>query len=546
VAGLDLGELSGWLLLWGLALGTFLSEDLACISGGFLVAAGKAPFVSVVAACWVGIVVGDLLLVAAGRLIGRRVLGWWPFRNWIDATRLERAEDWIARHGAKVVLASRFAPGTRLATYVAAGVLRAPWLPFTGWFILAATLWTPLLVGAAVLVGEPLLRGFREAEWIVPLVALSAIALLGAVRVLQTIATWRGRRLLLSRWRRLTRWEYWPIWAVYLPVIPWIVGCACRHRSLGVVTAANPGMGGAGGLIGESKIDILRAFDRPDDGGGEAGGARVAPWIPLEPGSVDDRLDRIRAFVGDRGGGWPVVLKPEHGERGEGVVIARTEARAREAVAACPGRLIAQRYIDGREYGVFYARHPEWTAGRIWAVTDKRRVRVEGDGVSTLERLILADDRAVGMAAFYLARWRDDLGRVPAPGERVTLNELGTHCRGALFLDGTALVTPELEASIDGLSRRFAGFHFGRYDVKAESEEAFRRGEVWILELNGLTSEATSMYDPRHRVWTGWATLMRQWAMAYAIGAANRARGVRPWTVGEVGRLYCEERRRTG
>jgi hypothetical protein len=61
---------------------------------------------------------------------------------------------------------------------------------------------------------------------------------------------------------------------------------------------------------------------------------------------------------------------------------------------------------------------------------------VTGDGVSTLERLILADDRAVCMAQFLLDKHKKRASEVPAAGERVQLVEIGTHSKGALFLDG--------------------------------------------------------------------------------------------------------------
>jgi hypothetical protein len=61
-----------------------------------------------------------------------------------------------------------------------------------------------------------------------------------------------------------------------------------------------------------------------------------------------------------------------------------------------------------------------------------------------------------------------------------------------------------------------------------------RRGQFTVIELNGLSSEATSMYDPRHGLLHGWATLLRQWRIASAIGAANRARGARVWSLREV------------
>ena len=85
------------------------------------------------------------------------------------------------------------------------------------------------------------------------------------------------------------------------------------------------------------------------------------------------------------------------------------------------------------------------------------------------------------------------------------------------------------ERHIDAISRGIRGFYIGRYDVRFESEEALRKGEAFkILELNGATAEATSIYDARTPLWRAYATLFRQWELVFAIGAANRVRGHRP------------------
>ena len=512
------------LALVALALATLVSEDLACIAAGLLVAAGKLTFGPAVGACFIGIFAGDLLLVAAGRGLGRGVLERWPLRGRVGPEALARAERWFLQRGAWVIVASRFMPGTRLPTYVAAGVLRMPWLRFTGWFALACALWTPLLVGVAAAAGQAALGWFQA--WTRVTIGLLVAGLV--VWVLAQLGiqalTWRGRRLMLGKWRRLTRWEFWPRWAVYPPVVVYCCWLALRYRGATLFTAVNPGMGAGGGLVGESKSEILTGL--------AAVGERVAPWTLVRRGDDVTRRETVSAFVAVHG--WPVVLKPDVGERGSGVVIARDEAGVCAALAAEPRELIAQRYVPGVEFGVFYVRRPGAECGGIFAVTDKRMVTLVGDGVSTIETLILADARAVCMGGFFLNHFTARLDEVPSAGAKLVLTELGTHCRGAVFLDGAPWVTPALSAEVERVSRAYAGFYFGRYDVRTPSAEAFQRGEFTVIELNGLTSEATSIYDPKYTVWHGWRVLCQQWSLAFSIGADNRARGAKVWTVAEV------------
>lgn len=515
----------GLLALAALALATLVSEDLACIAAGLLVAAGKLAFGPAVAACFAGIFIGDLLLVGAGRVLGRGVLTRWPLRGRVSEAAVTRAERWFSERGAWVILASRFMPGTRLPTYVAAGVLRMPWGKFALWFALACALWTPLLVGAAALAGNAVRGWFHVWTQAVGWMIAAGVFVWLVAKIGVQAATWRGRRLLLGKWRRLTRWEFWPRWALYPPVVVYCVWLAVKHRGATVFTAVNPGIGAGGGLVGESKSEILTGLA----GAGDA----VAEWVRVDGGAdVEGRWTGVKRFVETYG--WPVVLKPDVGERGAGVVIARDERQAKAALAGEPGVLIAQRYVAGVEFGVFYVRIPGAERGEIFAVTDKRMVELTGDGRSTLEKLILGDERAVCMGRFFLETFAARLDEVPVAGERVVLTELGTHCRGAVFLDGAERVTPELTKEVERVSRTFDGFYFGRYDVRTASAEAFQRGEFTVIELNGLTSEATSIYDPKHSVWFGWRVLCRQWALAFEIGAVNRARGKKVLTVREI------------
>ena len=91
---------------------------------------------------------------------------------------------------------------------------------------------------------------------------------------------------------------------------------------------------------------------------------------------------------------------------------------------------------------------------------------VVGDGRSTLEALILHDERAVCAARLYCDRYHDQLSNVPAEGETIALADLGTHCRGALFMDGDWVRSEALEARFDEIAKGFDGFFFGRFDVR--------------------------------------------------------------------------------
>lgn len=366
--------------------------------------------------------------------------------------------------------------------------------------------------------------------------ALVVAGLVAAASWALFVCTSQRRRLLLrSSWVRATRWEYWPPWVFYVPVVAWIAGLAAKYRSATVFTAANPGIL-AGGFVGESKFGILQGLRDAGD--------RVARSVIIEGDlPADEKRIRAAAFMRSHNLTLPVVLKPNEGQRGSGVVVARTDEALQTCLDRCPVDTILQEYVPGVEFGVFYYRRPSETTGRILSLTEKRLPTVVGDGASSLERLILADPRTIGMARFHLARNRDRLADVPASGEVVPLGDLGTHCRGALFQDGSQLQTPAIEQAFEEIARSFSGFHFGRFDVRAPSADAFREGHFKVIELNGVTSEATHIYGPATRLLSAYRVLFEQWRLAFEIGAENRTRGAEVTSVGTLARLLLRYRR---
>ena len=90
------------------------------------------------------------------------------------------------------------------------------------------------------------------------------------------------------------------------------------------------------------------------------------------------------------------------------------------------------------------------------------------------------------------------------------------------------LVTPLDVTQADAVPRAFAAgkAHFGRIDVRYESIAALRRGEGFrVIEVNGVGSEATHIWDPECSLREAYAAQFRHYAEAFRIGAAMRRRG---------------------
>ena len=500
-----------------LALATLLSEDLTSIGAGLLIQRGEIGIATGVFACTLGIFVGDLGLWAVGRVMGRAALASPRMARRLRHGRMEELRRWLDRHAAGAIVGSRFLPGTRLPLYVLAGVLELPAAVFVKWSLLAVALWTPTVVLFTATLSDafvPRLASVAGLGW-TPRLLVAALVLL-LLHAGRSLASASRRARLAARIARWSRWEFWPMWLFYAPVTIWVAVLALRHRGLGTVTAANPGMPD-GGTLGESKFDILSRL--PADS--------VIPSVLIRPGSAREREAALEQHVASAGWSLPLVLKPDVGQRGRGVKLARGWDDVRAYFSRVSTAVVAQPFHPGPfEAGVFYYRMPGDARGRIFSITDKQFPVVVGNGVSTLEQLIWSHPRCRLQAGTFLARLDDRLGQVPDRGAPVPLGIAGNHAQGATFRDGRHLITPALERRVDGIARAFGGFFVGRFDIRYRDIEAFKAGtDLAIVELNGATAESTIIYDPATSLLDAYRHLFEQWSIVFAIGAANRAAG---------------------
>lgn len=347
----------------------------------------------------------------------------------------------------------------------------------------------------------------------------------------------KKRRLLWAKWQRLVRWEFWPVWAVYPPVLCWTLVQGIRFRGLTLWVNCNPGMK-ASGLALEEKGGILDSFK------GREGRVRIARYRRIPPGDAK-AMEKLEGFMAEFGLSFPIVLKPDFGQRGQGVEIVRNQAQAKRWLEECRDGVVVQEMIGGLEFGVHWQKMPDAERGEIRSVCRKHPQFVTGDGRRSLEELILADDRAVLMSRYYFSKYRDQLGEIIPEGRKFTLAPIGTHARGAVFTDERELVTEELRKAFDELGERFPGFNFGRYDVKAPSVEDFQAGRnIVVLELNGVMGEPAHIYQPGYPWWKGVRDLCRQFQRATEIGAKWRELGTSPPELGDVIELirqHCEK-----
>lgn len=326
--------------------------------------------------------------------------------------------------------------------------------------------------------------------------------------------------------RPLGYFEFWPSWFFYAPVVFYWIYLSLRYRSISLPMLANPTIA-FGGMVGESKAAVL------DLAVGEAKDAILPYFCHLMPEGFDeDSLDTLLLSAKAQGITFPLIVKPDLGCRGAGVqkVESRQELE-RYLKTFSVGRVFMLQKLApySAEVGLFYERMPSSKAGKITSITLKYAPYVTGDGKRSIAMLIQDDPRAGRLTHIYFPKNKSRLDEVPKVNEHVQLAFAGSHSRGSIFRDGREYITPALERRIDELMHNIPGFHYGRMDIKFKDIESLVAGKnLAIIEINGVSSEATHIWDSRTRLLDVFKTLLQQYRTLFKMGDLIRASGGKP------------------
>jgi len=335
--------------------------------------------------------------------------------------------------------------------------------------------------------------------------------------------------------------EFMPAWKFYLPLAPHILKLAIKHRGIATLSAANPAISG-GGLAGESKSRTLDLVEGPVR-------ELIAPYVCVRRDFYDAPPLDIEEQLKAAGVTFPAVAKPDMSCRGAGVRKVETFNDIRDYWLTFPkgADLMLQSRIELEpEAGIFYLRDPDTGDASLFSLTLKYTASVTGDGATNLRDLIHGNPRARLTEDVYFQKPNLDLDHVPTEGERVPLAFAGNHCRGAVFRDGAEHMTPDLLVAVGKVMSAMPDFHFGRMDVRFESLAKLRKGEGFkIIEINGVGSEATHIWDNRYELKVARDVLKDQYAIAYDFGTKMKAKGAKPTSLLKLIMMWQKERRFT-
>lgn len=315
-------------------------------------------------------------------------------------------------------------------------------------------------------------------------------------------------------WAKITRWEFWPFSVFYFPIFFYWAWLCLKTRSFFFFTASNPSIE-FGGMLGESKKKI---FDLIPD-------TYIPKTFLFSPeASIDQLKNQMEAAELY----FPIVLKPDIGERGWMVELIRNEKQLSQYLSEIKVNFLMQEYVPyDLELGVFYYRYPDQQKGRVSSIVMKDMLSVTGDGVHSVAQLMLTDARS----KMHLARLQEKspelLKRIPGQGEKVELVPIGNHCLGTTFLNGNHLINQQLIGVFDHMSKQISGFYFGRYDLRCRSMEDLYQGQHFkIMELNGAGAEPAHIYQPGYSLLQAYKDIIHHLRVLSEISQINQRSGI--------------------
>jgi len=510
---------AGQILL--LIIGSFISEDVTILASSLLVASGQKAAYVFFLGNFLGITIGDILLYATGRGLVkhkaiRKAKGLNKFQKFLNKNKAV---------GFVLIFLARAIPGTRIPVYVSAGIGRYPFDLFFVATITSVALWVSLFYLYSEKIYNVIMMN-SLGIWTTLAVGLALYILIHKLgQLLPFLFDPYKRKSLPSFFLKMKYYEFWPSWLFYLPVVFYYIYLSLRYRNPLLPSAVNPSIF-SGGLIGESKHEIYKQLQSKDDA------FLKYTFLPADL-AAKEKTRAAKNFMTTKKLTYPIIIKPDSGLRGQGVVLAKNKASLEKAIKNAPYPLIVQELSPyPHEVGLFYIKQPESCEIIIYSITEKVFPTVTGDGKSTLGQLILADKRARLISHIYLDRFEESLDTIPAKGEVLKLVNSGSHAQGSIFKDGRHIESPALTVAIDKLVSQLPNFYVGRLDLRFKDLESFRQGKNFkLIEINGAGAEATHIYDEKLTLGNAYKVLFKQWKIMFEIGAINRARGLKPTPV---------------
>ena len=286
---------------------------------------------------------------------------------------------------------------------------------------------------------------------------------------------------------KFMQWEHWPTLAFYIPLFPFFLWRSLKAGHPIFYTITNPAILFSGNGT-ESKFKTLDLLPKT-----------LIPKSILFEKASDLKL--ISAQLKENQLEFPLIAKPDIGFRGYLVKKINSLEALLNYIKHVDENVIIQEFVPyEQELGIFYHRIPGQKKGKITSITIKKFVKIKGDGKCSVSQLIQKHNRAFLYTDLFSIIHKDKWEKVLKKDEELTLSVIGNHSKGTQFINGNHLISDQLTDFIDEICQKLEGWYYGRMDIKFEDFNEMLQGDAFkILEVNGIISEPTHIYDASHK-----------------------------------------------
>jgi membrane protein DedA with SNARE-associated domain len=160
--------------------------ETVLIAGAIFAGSGQLNVIAVGIVGFAAAVIGDNIGYAIGRYGGRALVERWGKYIFLTAERLDKAEAFFDRQGAKIITIARFVEGLRQANGIIAGIAEMHWLRFLAFNALGAALWVGTWVSVGYFAGQHITSIYN---------GITTYSLYAAIAAVVLIAAWIAYRL---------------------------------------------------------------------------------------------------------------------------------------------------------------------------------------------------------------------------------------------------------------------------------------------------------------------------------------------------------------
>ena len=154
--------------------------ETVLIAGAIFAGSGELNVVAVGVVGFCAAVVGDNIGYGIGRFGGRRIVDRWGKYVFLTPERLDKAERFFDRQGAKIITIARFIEGLRQVNGIIAGITEMHWLRFVVYNALGAALWVGTWVSVGYFAGQHITAIYDGITMYSLYAAIAAVVLIAA------------------------------------------------------------------------------------------------------------------------------------------------------------------------------------------------------------------------------------------------------------------------------------------------------------------------------------------------------------------------------